>query len=726
MRQRIAALGEALLMTHADDRDEMAMMLIELAGYETERSNTHQSGGVSSAAGPVELIARLPQRWRGRHSQEAMHALAKSWGALSIQMKQLSVGLGRDRWIDAALALSNDPEPHARLAAIAIAQDTADPGFGKIVAKLLADEHQSVRKAADTAMMRMTMVMLDHLPSELLGVELATIASTPRVALPVEPGVIELERCILFSAIADSAWSFASHRCRSPLLCALLVMDRAVATPIEREISARMRRLLSERNHPSHAPLRSVLKRTPCPILRERSFRWLTIAPIATAAIDRLASADSLIEHQVVLQKAHLAIRPKRAGKLSSLHQPSSARQTKPDDHDGPLPDRSQYPELSEASKLGLIRMSSLVTVDDQTRRGMLEPMLADQNTQVRLVACASSSLMDLPDYMYDVDPSVARHAAMRWSTLGYTPPRPTAPAWGYRNSLAKTNARSPHAWVRRVCEEETQRLSPMHPSVPASRIQARRMYKNDPAGFVRLVRDHLADPHARCDAIMMMRLLGIEHRFELDLIALVQDTSCDSRARATGIMALGFVETNASQYVLSEAIRDTDDRIRANAVESIPSQLDRILELKADPNHRVRASAIRRVIRDSDSSQVAQTRSAGQALLEMFHDSRPMHRLAAAWAAQRTLTGASRIVMGSTWKPLIHEIETLATRDENAQIRLRAQRCIGRVESELSMINHARTMQAHQGAHFDDSNNHDPSLHDSSHPDSRLKNPDE
>ena len=711
MRQRIAALGEAILLAHPDQRDEIAMMLIEQAGFESERSDSYANNGVSSAAGPVELIARLPQRWRGRHAQEAMHALANAWCVLSISMKQLAVGLGRDRWIAQALELSQSPDPRARLAAIAIAQDTADPGFGSLVATLLADEHQSVRKAADSAMMRMTMVMLDHLPSALLGEELAKIASMPRIAMPVDAGVIELERCILFSAIADAAWSFASHRCRSPLLCALLVMDRAVATPIEREISARMRRLLSERNHPSHAPLRAVLKRTPCPILRERSFRWLTIAPIATAAIDRLASADSILEHEVVLKRAHLAIRPKRAGKIASLHQPSVLRQVKQDEHDGPLPDRARYAQLSEDSKLGLIRLSSLVTVDDPTRRSMLEPMLADQNTQVRLAACASSSLLDLPDYMYDADPSIARHAALSWSTLGFTPPRPSAPAWAYRNSLSKTNARSPHAWVRRVCQEESDRLSPMNPSAPASRIQARRMYKNDPASFVRLIRDHLADAKTKCDAIMMMRLLGIEHRFELDLIALVQDASCDAKARATGIMALGQVKTSAAQYVLSEAMSDRDDRIRANAVESVPTQIDRILELKADSHHRVRASAIRRVMRESDSTQVAQSRSAGQALLEMFHDPRPMHRLAAAWAAQRSLTGASRIVMGTTWKPLIHEIQTLATRDENPQIRLRAQRCLGRVESDVSMMDHTRSMQAHQGTHFEDSGFHSGSL---------------
>ncbi len=717
LRQRIAALGEAILVVPVSERDEVALKLIELAGFHANLSHTrggrevHGGDGVrtdlqrhehESAASPIELLARLPQRWQRRHANEAMLALARAWEVLSVPMRELGAGLGRHRWLVTAEGLAHDADPRARLAALSIAHDTADPGFAKIAGLLLSDEHQSVRKAADRAMMRLTMVMLEHLPAHLLGEDLARVAATPRVMLPVDPAVLELERCTLLGAIADAAWSFASHRCRSPLLAALLVMDRAVATPLEREICARMRRLLSERNHPSHSPMRTVLRRTPCPILRERALRWLTIGPISAAAIDRLSIAESLDEHEIVLGKSHLAIRPKRAARLTSLRHATHQLNGRVELVDqGPLPRRESYARLGEEARLGLVRMASQIMIDDQPKRNLLEPTLADPSVRVRLSACAMSPLIDLPDFMYDVEPVVARTGALIWSSTGQRPPRPSSPAWKHRAQVARINARSPHAWVRRVAGEESDRLAVVAPASPASRAQARQMYKTDPSGFVRLLRDHLADSDSRCDALMLIRILGIGHRFELDLIAIVQNEQQDPRARATAVMALGEVKTNSANYILSEALGDRDDRIRSNAVESISGSVDQLFELKADHHHRVRASAIRRVLRESDPAQPSRSHDAGHALLEMLHDDRPMHRLAGTWVAQRTLTGASREVMGSVWKPLVNEIELLASGPgslsaaaEPDQIRSRAQWCIHRIGCDLG-LQHQNHLQA-------------------------------
>jgi HEAT repeat protein len=722
MRQRIATLSDSILVVPPAQRDEIAMMLIELASFhpslvpnETDLGNHEHE----VAASPLELLARIPQRWQSRHANEAMLGVARAWAELSGPMRELAVALGRDRWIESARILSRSSDASKRLAALEIAHDTADPGFATIAGALLADEDQAVRKSADRALMRLTMVMLEHLPAELLGEDLAEIAARPRVRLPVDPAVLALERCTLLGAIADAAWSFASHRCRSPLLGALLVMDRAVATPLEREICARMRKLLSERQHPSHSPIRTVLRRTPCPILRERALRWLTIEPISSAGLDRLSTCDSVFEHEIVLEKSHLGIRPKRAAKLQSLHHgmdknaraiPAMTGAGIGSDHKV-LPEREVYSQLSDDARLGLVRFTSQIAVDDQVKRDLLEPTLADPSARVRLCACATSSMIDLPDFLYDVEPGVARTGALKWSSTGQTPPRVSTPAWTHRMKIATTNARSPHAWLRRISSEERDRLTMIRPCSPASRAQARRMYKNDPAGFVRMLRDYLADPDTRCDALMLIRILGIARRFELDLISLVQSEEHDPRARATAVMALGDVGTNAAGYILSEALRDGDHRIRSNAVESIPVSGKQVLELKLDDHHRVRASAIRRVIRETGASDVAQSRDAGHALLEMLHDTRPMHRLAATWAAQRSLTGQSREVMGTTWKPLVQEIELLASGyhsaiaggdsvgvldqsrevEQDLRIRSRAQRCIHRISCDLELAQHAR-----------------------------------
>mgnify|MGYP003662972133 FL=1 len=715
-RQRIAALGEALLVAPPQERQDIALMLIEMASFQDAHNRTSPS---TSAAGPIELFTRLPSRWRARHAGEAMLAIARCWSVLPDPMKSLAAGLGRDRWLQAARTIAGDTDHRARLSACTLAHDTADPGLGTVVATLLGDEHQSVRKAADKAMMRMTMVMLDHLPDALLGDDLARIAATPRVRLPADQGVMALERCILLGAIADGAWSFATHRCRSPLLSALLVMDRAVATPMEREISDRMRRLLSERNHPSHAPLRTVLRRTPCPILRLRSFRWLTITPIASAALDRLAIAESIEEHEIVLNKAHLAIRPRRAAQLVSLKQPTH-KATQPNHSSGGfgslsapkpgvLPDRKATAQLSEYARRGLIAMSSLVTIDPQTKRDLLEPGLADPSPLLRLATCEACPPMDLPDFMYDAEPAIARRAGLNWSSVGHVAPKPTSPAGQHRLQTARVNARSPHAWVRRIANEEADRLTIINPASPASRAQARRLYKLDPVAFVRTIRDYLANPNTRGDALMLIRIMGIEHRFELDLISILQTTQAlqdSARDRATAVMALGAIDSNTARYVLSEALSDRDDRIRSNAVESVEFSAGQLLELKGDAHHRVRASAIRRLISgrvtetsaspSSITMETKQTHAGGQALLEMLHDDRPMHRLAATWAAQRTLTGHARELMGSAWKPLVSEVESLASDPRDPQIQIRAQRCIQRIVHDLDHQRQSRMQIMH------------------------------
>ena len=256
VRDRIVALGHGLRSAGGEHREAQAIMLIELAALGSGDANENPSR--EQAAGPIELLTRIPTKWRQRHADDA----------------------------------------DARIAVLSLGMDTADPGLGKIVCRLLRDEEQRVRQLADEVVLRMGLRPLRAIPSEVLGEHYARIANTPVIAFPADPDVLELERSVLLRAVADAAWGFAAHRCRSPLIVTLLLMDHPWANRMEREISTRMRRLLSQRNHPSHAPLRSVLKRTDCPLLRERALRWLSIDAISSAALDRLRVAESGVEHR--------------------------------------------------------------------------------------------------------------------------------------------------------------------------------------------------------------------------------------------------------------------------------------------------------------------------------------------------------------------------------------------------------------------------------------------
>ena len=677
VRDRIVALGHGLRSAPDAQRETQAMMLIELAAQ--GQAGASPTSPSAQAAGPIELLARIPSKWRERHADEALLTLARSWSVLPSESRRLALALGRDRWLLAARTLSEDPDPDTRMAALELANVTADPGLGKIVCRMLADEEQRVRHLADEVILRMALRQLRDLPPEVLGKQFAAIASTPAVSFPVDPEVLRLERSVLLRAIADAAWSFAAHRCRSPLIAVLLLMDHPWHTRMEREICTRMRRLLSQRQHPSHAPLRSVLKRTDCPLLRERSLRWLSIDAISNAALERLRVAETPIEHAIVLEHALLALRPKRAAKLASVSSPR-LRTTSA----GMLPGPEKWRGHTLKARVGLLTLDALLGDDDDTRRARIEPALADASALVRMRSSSLCPPMDLADYLFDADPSVSRHAMLRWSTVGVEPPRVSSPACSARLKLCALSGRSAHVHVRRLASEEFARLSVTNPRHPASRARARRAYESDPSGTIRLFRDRLALAESCVDTIMMIRMLGIEKRFELDLIGLVQSEHTDPKALASAVAALSRVETNAARYVLSESLSSKDDRTRANAIELAPMPVDSFIEFRDDPHHRVRANAVRRLIGNTIASDHRVAHEASGSLIELLGDPRPMHRLAGAWVAQRVVTSAARDRLGTRWSPIVAQLEELAATDENPALRDRASRCIRRLTHEI------------------------------------------
>ncbi len=677
VRDRIVALGHGLKSATGAQLESQALMLIELAAQSRTESTT--PGTPEQASGPIELLTRIPVKWRERHAEEALITLARSWRLLPSGSRQLALALGRDRWLRAARTLSYESEPESRLAAIGLAMDTADPGLGKLVARLLRDEHQRVRQVADETILRMALRHLRGIPAPVLGAHYAQIAQSPVLAFPADPDVLELERVVLLGAIADAAWDFASHRCRSALIAALLMMDHPWGSRMEREIGARMRRLLRERNHPSHAPLRSVLKRTDCPLLRERALRWLSIDAISNAALDRLRVAESPIEHTLVLERWALALRPRRAVKLASV---SSVRMHTTSE--GMLPSPTKWRGLSESARVGIVTLDAMLGDDDETRRVRIEPALADESALVRLRASSLCPSIDLADYLFDADARVSRHAALRWSTIGIDPPRIDSPMCAGRLKLCALNARSAHPQVRAMAIEEQARLGIADPHHPASRLRARRAYASDPSGTIRVLRDRLSSSSSCVDTITMIRALGIENRFELDLIGIVQHEHADARSRASAVAALTRVDTNAARYVVSESMRSGDDRTRANAIELAPVPASAIIEFRDDPHHRVRANAVRRLLERCGADDHKLAHEASGSLIELLGDPRPMHRLAGAWVAQRVVTSSGRERLGTRWGPIIAQLEELAAVDQNPALRDRASRCIRRLTQEI------------------------------------------
>lgn len=678
VRQRVAALAEGLLTTNPNTRASCAMLLIEIAGYRTDPTLRTPLGSLANA-------------WRARSSTDALNALARGWKKLDSALRPLALALGREPWINATRALAQSEHEDERLVALSIARNTADPALASLAANLLEDPSARVSKDADQTLLSMALTLLDHISPKLLGPELAAIRDHTRTPIPCDPRVLELERGAMLEAIADAAWSFAKHRRRSPLLASLLLIDH-IDDPVSAAPITRMRRLLRERNHPSHDPLRTVLKRTPAPILRLCALRWTAIAPIAPACTDRLEIATDTIEHEIVLDNAHLALDPKRASAIARIRT-DRATHDDPDAQSEVLPTLDTLPLLSPRSRRGRLRILPLLDLPTHRRRAHFEPALADPDPAIRLPAVDLVDPIDLTDYMFDSNPTVARHAAMRWSSTGATPPTPETPSWSRRLNVAQTNTRSRDPLVRRIAEEERARLVITDPSRPESRLQARRLAHTDPAGFARLVRALFRDDDQIINAITLVCALSMERRFEQDLLAIMTRDHESPRVRATVVRALGRIDSIAAKRAVQAVLTDNDPRLRANAIETPHVESDTLLEYKGDDHHRVRSSALRRALIDTND-QYTHT-GAIEALREMLQDQRETHRTAAVWCAQRALERATSPYQREELKPIASMIEHIARKDHNESVRTRAAACIRRLST---ITQWARTADSYEG----------------------------
>lgn len=668
-RLRIPACGEALRIAPDAEREPLALRLFELA-------SAARAPEQRDALGPFELVARWPERRRVRQAEQAMAELLRAWDAVPDPVRPLASGLARDRWLRIAAEAVRSPDPRARASVARFAEDTADPGLSAPVCALLADADPTVRRHADRALLRLALTLLTHIPDDLLGVEFGAIAARPIVPLNADPAVLALEHVELCRQIADACWSFADHRCRAPLIAALLILDRVPGGVMERSVAARIRRLLNESGHPSHSPIRTVLRGTPSPLLRERALRWIVLDPVQSTCVDRLSSADSVHEHEITLSRAYLALRARRGQRLRAVRAIGEREHA-------PIPDTRALTTLSEPARRGFVRFVSLMGLEEAARRVALEPTLADASPLVRLAGAHAAHPADLSDYAFDPDASVARSAALRWSTIGVSPPMHGSGAWDRRGQVAALLARSPHDEVRAIAREELTRIDAFAPT-PAGRLAARRLHQHDPVAFVRTVRDRLGDAATVLDAVMLVRALDLSARFEMDLVQLATQDP-DDRVRATAVAALGTVDSETARRIVRASLHAPDQRVRSNAVEAYAGDEGVLLEFKDDPGHRVRASAVRRLLTTPADPRTRE--SAAESLARMLADDRGEHRLSAAWAAERVLHPDRRDQLGLAWRPVVRRVVEAAEHDPIDAVRQRAARCVRRLEAAAQEI---------------------------------------
>ncbi|MCP4708900.1 MAG: HEAT repeat domain-containing protein, partial [Planctomycetes bacterium] len=135
-----------------------------------------------------------------------------------------------------------------------------------------------------------------------------------------------------------------------------------------------------------------------------------------------------------------------------------------------------------------------------------------------------------------------------------------------------------------------------------------------------------------RLRAIRVARLLERPAQWQQELVELVQDQN--RKVRSCAVAGLGETQHPDKQAgnMLLQALKDTDPRVRANAVEALEKQgwqdTRWMIKLTRDNDNRVRANAIKALLS-------VRTESARMAVREMLNDQRSKHRRSARWVLE-------------------------------------------------------------------------------------------
>lgn len=387
------------------------------------------------------------------------------------------------------------------------------------------------------------------------------------------------------------------------------------------------------------------------PLIRRAAWRWAPVEAIGAAAIDRLSRSASVAEHEAMLRLGHLAARPLRSARLAMISVPlepaSGAIRS-----GGVLPSLEQIGQLSIEARRQIVRVVSATNAEASARSAAIEPLLTDEDELVRLSVAAGADRSEARDLCFDSSRRVARVAMHRWSRCGVEPIRRRSPPAEIGRVLTALST-SAHESVRRAASEDLRGLELFDYRCPVSRLAARRFAREDPAGFVGAVRERLRTASRAASALLTAEAVGIIGAIEEDLLRLAaacmagRNEPENGRLLAVIASCLRSSRSTEAARVLAELVSAPDQRVRANAVDSLvlgsagvedPSgTLDRLVELKSDPAHRVRGAAVRGL-----ACLAKRTARVGldatEALRGMIVDDREEHRTAGMWAAGRAI----------------------------------------------------------------------------------------
>lgn len=630
--------------------------------------------GVACVQAPSGWIRSWLRPDSGEAERAALVALARCWLWLPRGAKEAWVGLAGAVAPGVLDEASRDDRWWARAgAAMAIAEGRCFAACGALL-ELTSDEDERVAEAAERALWRLAA----HAEAWPAGAGAGSGRISARVGRVVRRSrrPLEGETRALHAALYACIDGFERHRRRGPFVAAAACLSPAWWWGAPRSALGEWVR---DGDSATHLVTRSVVKRSPEPVLGARAVEWLVFSHLAGACLDRLSGRAGPEERGLVFARSHLLLHPGRARRLGLVERAE-------------LPSAEETRALPVEALRGTPRWVSSLSLRRGSPEGALRGILGsgDVHARLALVACGPRSV--LASLCFDEDSRVATSAALRWSSVGARRGGAEHRRADLRHAMQLK--RHAHGAVRRIGAREVERLDPWAGGAASVGI-ARLALHDDRTGTLERIQAGLRDGStpARLSAIRLARALRVEGEVELDLLAAAAEQHGDfgndsegARVVSAVASALGGAASASSREALLRLSGHTHPRVRANALEALARLARRgaaqreaserggetqslLHEFKGDGHHRVRGAAIRWLLDGSAASGV--TREAVRGLTAMLEDDRWEHRRAGLWAAQRVARG--RGPRPSSPASVVSRVRLVASGDPEALLRRRA-----------------------------------------------------
>jgi hypothetical protein len=446
------------------------------------------------------------------------------------------------------------------------------------------------------------------------------------------------------AAVCDALESHHQHRMDQCLVAAAIASVRP---------GRRLAAILDEEGHSALFALRCVARRTDLPLVRRNMLNWLAVEALGRSIVQRLHALSGAQQIADFLEGAHLALNPQRRRTLRRMPRPARW-----------LPDRTIVRAMPAESQARLVDALGWPGVPASRRAAGLRDMRAASSPLARVKAAfaltgqvSDEARQELEHFTRDRDAAVA-HFAMEQVLAAQTDPGVAVLRRAVRagHTAVSQSARAQLASLKTAeFLDHWLALTPLERHIAAHRLMA-----SDPTALADGLGERvtIGRHDSRLAAIALARRLRLCSALQNQLATAAACT--DAKVASAAVAAIGDVRELTRTDALRAALRHSDARVRANAVEALYAAGDHGLAAIAEPfaatrENRVRANTVLGLIRTERPRGLDH-------LQRMLLDIDPMHRVSAIWAARR-----GRAV------ELRSQLQRLATDDAALEIRTRA-----------------------------------------------------